>query len=397
MLLRPVADPRQAVPERVRDDVVGIADEDGPVADPGEAGDVLDHLGVVVGGQERLVLAAVLERQPADEVGQPDVRGRLQLRVLVQEVVDLPGLVADPEVVVLLARDVEEEHEVGDEDLVHPPDRLEGVQVVLGRLALDVRRLVREQRARRVDPLALGLEHCGDRMLREPVDLEIGMQLPQLLRDRDVAACVPEPDRRGDVERAPAAAERPRPRLHFRGRRDDLVGEVLEQAVHFHGLARRRHVARALERDERPARELRDRERTLARLAVVQLAVDDEHRAPNACDEIARLLGARERRRRLLVGEDERLHASVEPPPDAVLDLLRRVRLGELLREEELEEPAEVAPPVVDVPLGPALVGVERLGGRIAAVVRMPRRQARDGRARSPRRRARLPDPWRRA
>ena len=199
VLLRPVADPREAVPERVRDDVVGIADEDGPVADPREAGDVLDHLGVVVGGQERLVLAAVLERQPADEVRQPDVRRRLQLRVLVQEVVDLPGLVADPEVVVLLARDVEEEHEVGDEDLVHPPDRLEGVQVVLGRLALDVRRLVREQRARRVDPLPLGLEHGRDRMLREPVDLEVGMELPQLLaRSR----------RRGERARARSARRR---------------------------------------------------------------------------------------------------------------------------------------------------------------------------------------------
>ena len=42
----------------------------------GIARDVLDHLGVVVGGQERLALAAVGHRQPADEVGQPDVGGR---------------------------------------------------------------------------------------------------------------------------------------------------------------------------------------------------------------------------------------------------------------------------------------------------------------------------------
>ena len=205
VLLGPVADPREAVPERVGDDVVGVADEHRPVADPGEAGDVLDHLGVVVGGQERLVLTAVLHRQPADEVRQPDVGRRLQLGVLVQEVVDLPGLVADPEVVVLLAHEVEEEHEVGDEDLVHPPDRLEGMQVVLGRLALDVRRLVREQRARRVDPLPLRLEHCRHRVLGEPVDLEVGVQLPQLLGDCDVAPGVPEPDRRRDVERAPTA------------------------------------------------------------------------------------------------------------------------------------------------------------------------------------------------
>ena len=66
-------------------------------------------------------------------------------------------------------------------------------------------RLVREVRARRVDPLAARLEHRGDRVLREPVDLEVGMQLAQLVGDRDVALRVAEADRRGDVERALAA------------------------------------------------------------------------------------------------------------------------------------------------------------------------------------------------
>ena len=122
----------------------GVADEDGPVAHAREARDVLDHLRVVVGGQERLVLAAVRHRQPADEVGQPDVGGLLLLRVLVQVVVELPRLVADPEVVLLVADEVVEDHEVREQDLVHPADRLEAVQVVLGRLALDVAGLVRE-------------------------------------------------------------------------------------------------------------------------------------------------------------------------------------------------------------------------------------------------------------
>jgi hypothetical protein len=84
------------------------------------------------------VLAAVGHRQPADEVGEPDVRGRLLLGVLVQVVVELPGLVADPEVVRLVAHQVVEDHEVGDQDLVHPPPGLEAVEVVLGRLGLDV-------------------------------------------------------------------------------------------------------------------------------------------------------------------------------------------------------------------------------------------------------------------
>ena len=88
------------------------------------------------------VLAAVGHRQPPHEVGHPGEGEPLELGVLVEEVVDVPGLVADDEVVGLLLDDVEEHHEVGDEDLVHPPDRLEGVQIVLGALVLHVGRLV---------------------------------------------------------------------------------------------------------------------------------------------------------------------------------------------------------------------------------------------------------------
>ena len=134
----PVGDRRQVGPERVGDDVLQVADEDRAVAHPRVARDVLDHLGVVVGGEHRLVLAAVGHRQPADEVGQPRVGGALLLGVLVQVVVDLPALVGDPQVVVGLADEVVEDHEVGDQDLVHAPPRLEAVQVVLGRLGLDV-------------------------------------------------------------------------------------------------------------------------------------------------------------------------------------------------------------------------------------------------------------------
>ncbi len=192
-------------PEVLGRDVVEVADEERTVADTAKPGDVLDHLGVVVGRQERLPLAAVLHRQPADEVGQPDVCGALLLRVLVQVVVELPRLVPDPEVVLLLTDEIVEDHEVREQDLVHAANRLEAVQVVLGRLDSDVPRLVRQPGARRVDPLAARLQHGGDRMLRQPVDLEVGMQLAQLVGDRRVTLCVAEPDRRGDVERALAA------------------------------------------------------------------------------------------------------------------------------------------------------------------------------------------------
>ncbi len=52
VLLGPVANHRQVGPEAVGDDVVGVADEERAVAQPRVAVDLLDHLGVVVGGQE---------------------------------------------------------------------------------------------------------------------------------------------------------------------------------------------------------------------------------------------------------------------------------------------------------------------------------------------------------
>ena len=59
--------------------------------------------------------------------------------------------------------------------------------------------------AQRVDVFTSRLEHGRDRMLGQPVDLEVGMELPQLVGDRHVALGVAEPDRGGDVQR-PAAA-----------------------------------------------------------------------------------------------------------------------------------------------------------------------------------------------
>ena len=114
-------------------------------------------------------------------------------------------------------------------------------------------RLVRELGARRVDPLAARLEHGGDRMLREPVDLEVRVQLAQLVGDRDVAPRVAEPDRRRDVERALAARPAARHACRRRRRRD----EVAQEEVDLDRVARVRRVARALEADERRRRSAR--------------------------------------------------------------------------------------------------------------------------------------------
>ena len=158
----PVADHRQPGAEALGDDVIGVAHEQREVADLGVLGDVVDPLGVEVGGQEAFPRVPSLHRQEADEVAQPHVRRPLLPGVLMQVVVELPCLIADPQVIAILAHDVVEDHEVGGEDLVHAAYRMEGVQVVLGGLRLDVRGLVGQLGAGGVDALALGLQHSGD-------------------------------------------------------------------------------------------------------------------------------------------------------------------------------------------------------------------------------------------
>ena len=217
MLLGPCANGRQVRPEIVRHDVVRVAHEDRPVADPREARDLLDHLGVVVRGQVRLAVAAIGHRQPADEVRHPREGRPLELRVLVEVVVDIPSLVADDEVVFAFLDRVVEDHEVVDQDLVHPADSLKRVELVLGRFGGDVTGFGGELRAQRMDPLAVRLQDPRDRVLGEPVDLEVRLERSQLGSDRDVALGVAQPDGRGDVQRATPPREAARPGLRPTG------------------------------------------------------------------------------------------------------------------------------------------------------------------------------------
>ena len=173
--------------------------------------DVADHLGVVVGRQKGLALAAVRHRHEADEVGEPRQLGFLQFGVLVPVLVDVPGFVGDHQVVAALVDGILEDHEVGDQHLVHAAQRLEAVQVVLAQFELDVPRLAGQQRAQRMDAFAAGRQQARHRVLRQPVDLEVRMELAQLARDGDIAS------RRGRGrsarrDRAPAWSRAVRPR-----------------------------------------------------------------------------------------------------------------------------------------------------------------------------------------
>jgi hypothetical protein len=69
-------------------------------------------------------------------------------------------------------------------------------------------------------------------------------------------------------------------------------------------MTRLREMPRALEPDKHAAGHLGDGDGALARLAPVQLAVDDEHWAANTAAQ----------RASLLVREDKRLGASVQAP-----------------------------------------------------------------------------------
>ena len=116
--------------------------------------------------------------------------------------------------------------------------------------------------ARRVDVLAAGLEHARDRVLRQPVDLQVGVQRAQLARDRDVAPRVAEADRRGDEQRA---LRSPRSRgARARPARRPAVGaggEVVQQLVEAHRVARVGAVADVDELDELGAGRRRRRRR----------------------------------------------------------------------------------------------------------------------------------------
>ena len=204
------------------------------------------------------------------------------------------------------------------------------------------------------------LEHRGDRVLGEPVDLEVGMELAQLVGDgrRRAARARARSGRRctGRAARAPSArvqvvVVRPVVAVVARPR---AIDEVAEQQVDLDRVAGVGEVARPLEDDERAVRQLREPRTRCARPDVVVAAVDHEDRAVDPGQQRPHVRLVLQPGRQL--GGDERRAVRLEPPADGVLVRLRRVRLGQALREEELEEVLVVLGPVVAVVLPPAVV-----------------------------------------
>src|ERR1700733_7050080 len=156
----PVAHVRQIPAERSRDHVFRLADKDGAIAYTRVAFDMLDHLGIVITGQEGLALAARRHRQKADEIGEPGQRSFLQFRMFMPEMIDVPGFVSDDEIVVAVLDGVLENHEVRDQHFVHSSQRLEGVQIMFARFQYDVPGWAGEPGTERMDIFAVRFQQA---------------------------------------------------------------------------------------------------------------------------------------------------------------------------------------------------------------------------------------------
>ncbi|MGA8635767.1 MAG: hypothetical protein WB805_13055, partial [Candidatus Dormiibacterota bacterium] len=200
-----------------------------------------------------------------------------------------------------------------------------------------------------MNAFASGLQNGGHRVLSEPVDLEVGMEPPQLISDRDVTLRVTEADGRRDVQRALAATRGGRPLGSALGR----TGKVSDQQVHLDRLTCVGAMPRTLEADEGRAHELGENSSGLMGTDGVVGSMNDERRTLDASDQVAeqRLVELRTRGR-----GDERFRRCLLPPSHGILDLFGRVRIREHMRHEEVEEALVVLQPVVPVELEPSLV-----------------------------------------
>ena len=221
------------------------------------------------------------------------------------------------------------------QDLVHPPQRLEHVQVVLAGLAVDVRGLAGQLGAGRVDALAALVAaprspaSCASQSISRS-----GRAAAQLVGDRDVAPGVAEADRRRDEQRPPRPRAAAGPaRARCRRRAGDALANSRSSRLTRTGSRACGSVARALERDQLAAGQLGDTRAPRAN-GTMRSSLAVRRRSDRAAAPRGRAPRRSPGRRAEIVADDrldERLRRRLEPPGDAVLDLLGRVRLREAL------------------------------------------------------------------
>src|SRR5262249_21192242 len=131
--------------------------------------------------------------------------------------------------------------------------------------------------------------------------------------------------------------------------------ELGERQVDRHRLAALRRVPDLREGHECAASRLGQLFAVAVRKDPVLRAVDDEHRALHAPRQRELLLAREAAATAAVRRSDERLRVGLEPPADAVLDLLGRVRLAEHVPHPPLDEVGIPPAPVLGVELAPAL------------------------------------------
>ena len=227
---------RQARAERVRHHVVGVADEQRPVAQAGEPRPLGQHLGVVVGGERGLPVPAVGHRQPARRsrsarrTGPACARGsragsspppRPRRRSRRRTARRRPG-----------------RRRRGSSRPGSRPSRRSPWNACRSCSPATLSQwagLAGQPGRGRMHPLAAPVQHRGDRVLGQPVDLQVRAQPAQLVGDGQVAPGVAEPDRRGEEQRPPGPVQRSGPpsrRLpDAASGRVPTTGEVADPAV----------------------------------------------------------------------------------------------------------------------------------------------------------------------
>ena len=129
---------------------------------------------------------AIRHGNETDKVSEPGQLGLLQLRMLMPEMIHIPGFISDHQIVFLLFQNLLEDHEIGDQDFIHISDRLESIQIMFAGLRLNMVGFVGQQGRGGMQGFVRGIQKPGHRILGQPIHLNIGMAFSQLLRNGQI-------------------------------------------------------------------------------------------------------------------------------------------------------------------------------------------------------------------
>src|SRR5207253_212056 len=189
-----------------------------------------------------------------------------------------------------------------------------------------------------METLASPREHLRNRVLGQPVDLDVWLELAEPIRDGEVALHVAEADGARYEEGALSLATHRPPPGSFLG--SCRAEELVQKQVRFDRIAREVGVAATLQLDS-----LRAGDCSVQRLgdlrgeARLVAAVEDQRRALDSTEYLIRL-----REGTLLDRLDENLGVSFQAPGDEVLSLFGGVGLRDDSFGPVLEEARVVSP-----------------------------------------------------